>query len=208
MMNQNAEYSAVNDTVRGQFFRRVWEMTTPYWRSEEKGKAWLLLFAVVALTLFSVAISVWINSWYKDFYNALQKKDEAAFWQLILYFCGIAAVAILAAVYRLYLTQMLTIRWRAWLTEKHFARWLGHKNYYQLEQGGYTDNPDQRISEDLNSFTSNTLGLPWACCVPWSAWCRSRSSCGACRAVSKSSATPFPATCSGAPWCTPPSAAG
>lgn len=159
MMNQNAEYSAVNDTVRGQFFRRVWEMTTPYWRSEEKGKAWLLLFAVVALTLFSVAISVWINSWYKDFYNALQKKDEAAFWQLILYFCGIAAVAILAAVYRLYLTQMLTIRWRAWLTEKHFARWLGHKNYYQLEQGGYTDNPDQRISEDLNSFTTNTLGL-------------------------------------------------
>ncbi|QQZ42968.1 ABC transporter ATP-binding protein/permease [Pseudomonas sp. SK3(2021)] len=158
-MNQNAEYSAVNDTVRGQFFRRVWEMTTPYWRSEEKGKAWLLLFAVVALTLFSVAISVWINSWYKDFYNALQKKDEAAFWQLILYFCGIATVAILAAVYRLYLTQMLTIRWRAWLTEKHFTRWLSHKNYYQLEQGGYTDNPDQRISEDLNSFTSNTLGL-------------------------------------------------
>ncbi|MDR9750147.1 ABC transporter ATP-binding protein/permease [Pseudomonas sp. SZMC_28357] len=158
-MNQNAEYSAVNDTVHGQFFRKVWAMTTPYWRSEEKGKAWTLLIAVIALSLFSVAISVWINSWYKDFYNALQKKDEAAFWQLILYFGGIATVAILGAVYRLYLTQMLTIRWRAWLTEQHFARWLGNKNYYQLEQGGYTDNPDQRISEDLNTFTSNTLGL-------------------------------------------------
>ncbi|WP_095077904.1 ABC transporter ATP-binding protein/permease [Pseudomonas sp. Irchel s3h17] len=158
-MTQNAEYSAVNDAVRGQFFRRVWQMITPYWRSEEKGKAWLLLIAVIGLSLFSVAISVWINSWYKDFYNALQKKDDAAFWSLILYFCGIAAVAILGAVYRLYLTQMLTIRWRAWLTEKHFARWLGHKNYYQLEQGGYTDNPDQRISEDLNNFTSNTLSL-------------------------------------------------
>ncbi len=158
-MNQNAEYSAVNDAVRGQFFRKVWAMTTPYWRSEEKGKAWTLLIAVIALTLFSVAISVWINSWYKDFYNALQKKDEAAFWQLILYFCGIAAVAILGAVYRLYLTQMLTIRWRAWLTEKHFKRWLDHKNYYQLEQGGYTDNPDQRISEDLNTYTANTLSL-------------------------------------------------
>jgi putative ATP-binding cassette transporter len=118
-----------------------------------------LLIAVIALTLFSVAISVWINSWYKDFYNALQRKDEAAFWQLILYFCGIATVAILGAVYRLYLTQMLTIRWRAWLTEKHFKRWLDHKNYYQLEQGGYTDNPDQRISEDLNTYTANTLSL-------------------------------------------------
>ncbi|MDQ0650751.1 ABC transporter ATP-binding protein/permease [Pseudomonas cedrina] len=158
-MNQNAEYSAVNDAVRGRFFRRTWAMITPYWRSEEKGKAWLLLSAVIALSLFSVAISVWLNHWYKDFYNALEKKDTAAFWQLIGYFCGIAAVAILGAVYRLYLTQMLTIRWRAWLTEKHFARWLDHKNFYQLEQGGYTDNPDQRISEDLNSFTSNTLGL-------------------------------------------------
>ena len=45
-MNQNAEYSAVNDAVRGQFFRKVWAMTTPYWRSEEKGKAWTLLIAV------------------------------------------------------------------------------------------------------------------------------------------------------------------
>ncbi|MBJ2218939.1 ABC transporter ATP-binding protein/permease [Pseudomonas sp. MF7453] len=158
-MNQNAEYSAVNDAVRGQFFRRTWAMITPYWRSEEKGRAWLLLAAVIGLSLFSVAISVWINHWYKDFYNALEKKDTAAFWQLIGYFGAIAAVAILGAVYRLYLTQMLTIRWRAWLTEKHFTRWLAHKNYYQLEQGGYTDNPDQRISEDLNNFTSGTLSL-------------------------------------------------
>ncbi|MCP1467276.1 MULTISPECIES: ABC transporter ATP-binding protein/permease [unclassified Pseudomonas] len=158
-MNQNAEYSAVNDAVRGQFFRRTWGMITPYWRSEEKGKAWLLLAVVIGLSLFSVAISVWLNHWYKDFYNALENKDTAAFWQQIVYFCGIATVAILGAVYRLYLTQMLTIRWRAWLTEKYFARWLGDKNYYQLEQGGYTDNPDQRISEDLNSFTLNTLSL-------------------------------------------------
>ncbi|MFP3334713.1 ABC transporter ATP-binding protein/permease, partial [Pseudomonas sp. SIMBA_064] len=92
-----AEYCAVNDAVRGHFFRRTWAMITPYWRSEEKGKAWLLLAAVIGLSLFSVAISVWINHWYKDFYNALEKKDTAAFWQLIGYFGGIAAVAILGA---------------------------------------------------------------------------------------------------------------
>jgi putative ATP-binding cassette transporter len=158
-MNRNAEYSAVNDAVRGEFFRRVWKLITPYWRSEEKGMAWILLVSVIALSLFSVAISVMINSWYKDFYNALQEKDLAAFTHLILYFCGIATVAILGAVYRLYLTQMLTIRWRRWLTEQHFTQWLSHKNYYQLEQHGYTDNPDQRLSEDLNSFTTSTLSL-------------------------------------------------
>ncbi|OCR26968.1 ABC transporter ATP-binding protein [Pseudomonas syringae] len=158
-MSRNAEYSTVNDSVEGAFFSRVWKLTTPYWRSEEKGLAWTLLIAVIALSLFSVAISVVINSWYRDFYNALEKKDLEAFTQQILYFCGIAAVGILSAVYRLYLTQMLTIRWRRWLTEQHFAKWLSHKNYYQLEQGGYTDNPDQRLSQDLDQFTTSTLSL-------------------------------------------------
>lgn len=158
-MPTNAEYSAVNDTVPGHFWTRVRQLVTPYWRSEEKTRAWVLLIAVIALSLFNVGISVWFNSWYRDFYNALQNKDLGAFTHLMLYFCLIAAVGILAAVYRLYLTQMLTIGWRRWLTEVHFARWLGHKNYYQLEQGGYTDNPDQRLSEDLNSFTSDTLAL-------------------------------------------------
>ncbi|KAA8706214.1 ABC transporter ATP-binding protein/permease [Pseudomonas cannabina] len=158
-MNRNAEYSVVNDTVKGAFFPRVWKLIAPYWRSEEKKSAWALLIAVIALSLFSVQISVLFNSWYRDFYNSLQNKDLAAFTHLILYFSGIAAIAILAAVYRLYLNQMLTIRWRRWLTEQHFARWLEHKNYYHLEQGGYTDNPDQRLSEDLNEFTTSTLSL-------------------------------------------------
>jgi putative ATP-binding cassette transporter len=158
-MNFDVDESRVNDAVNGSFFSRVWKLVTPYWRSEEKGMAWVLLIAVIVLSLFSVFISVLVNSWYRDFYNALQNKDLGAFTHLILYFCGIAAIAILGAVYRLYLTQMLTIRWRRWLTEQHFAKWLAHKNYYRLEQGGYTDNPDQRLSEDLNNFTSDTLSL-------------------------------------------------
>jgi putative ATP-binding cassette transporter len=158
-MNFDTDESRVNDAVTGSFFSRVWNLVTPYWRSEEKGMAWVLLIAVIALSLFSVFISVLVNSWYRDFYNALQNKDLGAFTHLILYFCGIATIAILGAVYRLYLTQMLTIRWRRWLTEKHFAKWLSSKNYYRLEQGGYTDNPDQRLSEDLNNFTSDTLSL-------------------------------------------------
>lgn len=158
-MKRNAEYSTVNDSVQEKFFPRVWKLITPYWRSEEKGLAWILLIAVIVLSLFSVGVSVVLNSWYRDFYNALEKKDLGAFTQSILYFCGIATVGILGAVYRLYLTQMLTIRWRRWLTEQHFSKWLAHKNYYQLEQRGYTDNPDQRLSEDLNQFTSSTLSL-------------------------------------------------
>ncbi|MCP8463787.1 ABC transporter ATP-binding protein/permease [Pseudomonas sp. ZM23] len=158
-MTDSAEYRAANDAVRSHFFKRVWQLTTPYWRSEEKGMAWLLLIVVIVLSLVGVGLNVWLNSWYRDFYNALQNKDLKSFIHLMLMFCGIAAVFILTAVYRLYLTQMLTIRWRRWLTERHFAAWLGDKNYYRLEQRGHTDNPDQRLSEDLNSFTDTTLTL-------------------------------------------------
>jgi vitamin B12/bleomycin/antimicrobial peptide transport system ATP-binding/permease protein len=158
-MNRNAEYSAVNDAVRGHFFKKVWHLIAPYWRSDEKGMAWVLLLTVVGLTLFSVVISVWLNKWNVNFYNSLQKKDFAAFSSSIAQFCGIATVAIGAGVYRLYLTQLLTIRWRRWLTEQHFAKWLSHKNFYRLEQAGYTDNPDQRLSDDINTFTSTTLRL-------------------------------------------------
>ncbi|WP_277963814.1 ABC transporter ATP-binding protein/permease [Pseudomonas sp. RIT-To-2] len=158
-MNQNAEHAAVNDAVRGHFARRVWKLITPYWKSEEKGKAWSLLVTIIVLSLASVAMSVWFNSWNRDMYNSLQEKHYEQFIQLILYFCGMAAVYIAMGVTRIYLTQMLTIRWRRWLTEKHFDKWLAHKSYYRLEQQGATDNPDQRLSEDLRSFTSDTLSI-------------------------------------------------
>ncbi|MDF3934899.1 ABC transporter ATP-binding protein/permease [Pseudomonas citronellolis] len=158
-MTESAEYRAPNDAVRGRFLSQVWQLTTPYWRSEEKGTAWLLLIVVIALSLVVVALQVWLNSWYRDFYNSLQNKDLKSFIHLMFMFSGIAAVFILTAVYRLYLTQMLTIRWRRWLTEKHFAAWLSHKNYYLLEQRGYTDNPDQRLTDDLKDFTDTTLSL-------------------------------------------------
>lgn len=158
-MTSNTDNAVGLRVPAGNFLKRVWGLAAPYWRSEEKRKAWTLLIAVLGLSLFSVAVSVWFNGWYRDFYNALEKKDFSAFGTLIAHFTVIAMVAILAAVYRLYLTQMLTIHWRRWLTEQHFARWLGHKNYYQLETATYLDNPDQRISEDINSFTSDTLSL-------------------------------------------------
>ncbi|TWI54406.1 putative ATP-binding cassette transporter [Pseudomonas duriflava] len=143
----------------GHFLSRVWALITPYWRSEEKGKAWLLLIVVIALSLGGVGLSVALNSWYRYFYDALQNRDLASFTRLMLYFCGLAAAFILLAVYRLYLTQMLTINWRRWLTEKHFGLWLSQRNYYRLEQQGGADNPDQRLADDINSFTDMTLSL-------------------------------------------------
>jgi vitamin B12/bleomycin/antimicrobial peptide transport system ATP-binding/permease protein len=103
---------------------------------------------------------VQINLWYAAFYNALQDKDFAAFSYQILRFSGLAAAYIFAGVYRVYLRQMLQIRWRNWLTHRYVARWLENGAYYHLQlAGGVTDNPDQRIQEDIDSFVRQTLVL-------------------------------------------------
>ena len=140
--------------------RDVWALTRPYWFSEERWSARGLLLAILLLNLAIVFLSVMFNSWNRLFYNALQEYDEAAFWHQLLRFSVLAAFYVTAGVYRLYLRQMLQMRWRRWMTERYVGRWLDHRTYYRLQlEGGGTDNPDQRITEDLRDFTQSTLIL-------------------------------------------------
>lgn len=146
-------------TRNGQF-AKVWALIKPYWQSEEKGMAWLLLGVVVALNLGLVALSVAFNKWNNGFYNSIQNKDYEAFKSQLQYFALLAFAYIVVAVYQSYLRQMLQIRWRRWLTSVFLEDWLANRCYYRIELKGHnTDNPDQRIQEDLQAFTESTLGL-------------------------------------------------
>ena len=140
------------------FLGSVWKLAAPYWRSEEKLRAWLLLGAIVGLSLGTVYMLVVLNDWNRMFFNAIQDKNEEDFFVLLLYFCFLAAVYIALYVYRAYLQQMLQMRWRIWLTRQYLGDWLGEQVYYRLElEHRGTDNPDQRIQEDLRLFTDGTL---------------------------------------------------
>jgi putative ATP-binding cassette transporter len=141
-------------------FRDAWKLAWPFWTGSEKWSARALLAAVVALNLTSVWLNVRLNSWNNDFYNALQNYDWPQFWWQFAIFGMIAVSLIVVAVYQLFLRQILQIRWRRWLTERYLKDWLADQAYYrmQLDQSA-TDNPDQRIAEDLDRFTSITLTL-------------------------------------------------
>lgn len=140
------------------FLGNVWKLSAPYWRSEEKWRAWGLLAAIVTLSLGTVYMLVLLNNWNREFFNAIQDKNEADFFDLLPYFCFLAGVYIAIAVYRNYLQQMLQMRWRIWLTRQYLSDWLGGQVYYRLElEHRGTDNPDQRIQEDLRLFTEGTL---------------------------------------------------
>ncbi len=153
------------------FFDDFWSIARPYWQSEERWPARGLLALVVFLNLALVGMSVLLSYWNREFFNALQEKRADAFWQLLFWwqdtdsgpmpgFVFVAALYILIAVYQLYLRQALQIRWRRWLTREYLQDWLADRAYYRiaLTDPG-TDNPDQRIAEDLRDFVDSTLAL-------------------------------------------------
>jgi vitamin B12/bleomycin/antimicrobial peptide transport system ATP-binding/permease protein len=146
-------------TERG-FLRQAWNIAWPYWKSEEKLPAIGLLVAIVTLNLVTVWLHVRFNYWNNDFYNALQEYDWPAFWRQFAVFGGLALAFMVVSVYAAYLQRILHIRWRRWLTERFLRDWLDNQAYYRMQLNqATTDNPDQRIAEDLNSFATITLGL-------------------------------------------------
>ena len=131
----------------------VWRIASPYFYSEDRWPGRILLAAVIAIELAIVGINVLLNSWNNTFYNALQDKNWDAFIYQLGYFCVLATIFILLAVYQLYLNQWLQIRWRRWLTRTYLDHWLSDANHYRMQLlGDAADNPDQRIAEDVKQF--------------------------------------------------------
>lgn len=144
-----------------EFIVGLFHLITPYWNSEEKKSARLYLAGIITLTIAAVYMTLLLNEWFNSFYSALQNYDSDAVYRGLLRFTGLAFAHIAFAVYSYYLQQRLALRWRKWMTKNYLAKWTGQQMYYRLEMfsQGTADNPDQRISEDINLFTARTLSF-------------------------------------------------
>ena len=159
----------------GSFLRQTWRLAAPYYNSEERWFARGLLAAIIALNLLLVAFNVLLNFWNGQFFDTLQNKDAEGFIALLVLgrtndsgwmpgFTLIVLIYIPIAIYRTYLRQWLQIRWRQWMTASLTNRWLSDRAYYRISllgdpAGAGTDNPDQRISDDVRAFVEDTLVL-------------------------------------------------
>ena len=138
----------------------IGRLALPYFRSEDRWPGRLLLAAVIGIELSIVAITVILNQWYNRFYNTLQNYDWDGFVSAILFFCVLAAIYTVLAVYQNYLNLWLQIRWRRWMTQTYLRQWLNTANHYRMQLlGDAADNPDQRIADDLQMFVQHTLSI-------------------------------------------------
>jgi putative ATP-binding cassette transporter len=142
------------------FLRAFWALTKPYWVSGQRAKGLTLLATVIGLVLMTVWLELQFTNWYRDFYNTFENRDQPEFLRQLGMFTLLALIWIISGVYRLYFQQMLTIEWRTWLTNRFIDDWMEDQAHYRmqlLDRG--TDNPDQRIAEDLRLFVELTLSL-------------------------------------------------
>ncbi|WP_051259123.1 ABC transporter ATP-binding protein/permease [Chitinibacter tainanensis] len=146
-------------TVR-HLFRNFWRIAKPYWVSEDKYYAWGLLLVIICLSLGVVFMNVQFNKWNNEFYNSLQDYNLPAFKAALWKFGYLAAAYIVIAVHAIWFQQMLEIRWRKWATAYFTQRWLRDNTFYRMQlTDKNTDNPDQRIAEDVDQFISYSLSL-------------------------------------------------
>src|SRR5689334_2401513 len=127
-MNSPHRLAAMRATAR-----KIWALTTPFFSSEQKWRARALLAGIIVLNLAAVFMLVQLNEWNRTFYDALQAKNQPVFWAQLLRFSYLAFAYIIIAVYKFYLTQLLEVRWRAWMTEHYLQRWLAGQTFYRME---------------------------------------------------------------------------
>ena len=144
-------------TANRHLWQRFWALASPFWQRDEKWKARGLLALLVILLLGQTQFAVLFNEQTGEFTSALAARDEVRFWYAIklCLFLLITAVPIYALYY--FVRDTLGIHWRRWLTNHFLGSYFSDRHFYELTANEAIDNPDQRMAEDIATFTQRSL---------------------------------------------------
>ncbi len=129
----------------------------PYWLGEEKRKAWSLLVVLIVLMLAETQFAVMLNNQAGEMTSALAAKNGDRFWNSVHACLFVLAFAVPVYAFYYYMRDMFGNHWRRWLTGRFLDGYLKERKYYELGANNEIDNPDQRISEDINTFTGRSI---------------------------------------------------
>jgi putative ATP-binding cassette transporter len=149
------ESQRLMESVRA-FFR----IAIPFWKTRESRAAWVMLVGIVLFSALSIYLAKQFNDWYKGFWDFMQEYNLDGFIGMLWLFGFLATVHVCTVVYKRYIISAMEIRWRRWLTTEYIRRYLEDGTFYRLQLTDQkTDNPDQRISEDLSQFVALTVNI-------------------------------------------------
>lgn len=139
--------------------RAAWRVIKPFWRTKSNWTGYLLLVGIITAAVASTYFTVGLTKYAGSTMDALAKHEPGAYWRLLPgYFTNIGAMIIIALL-SLFAKAALQIIWRTWLTERYLVRWFGRDTLYRIEREALIDNPDQRITEDIDQMITNAFTL-------------------------------------------------
>ena len=144
-------------------WRQFISVAKPYWLDtgpgNERKRAWTLLALLIALMLAQTQLAVWLNNEAGEMTSALAAKAGPRFWRAVWICLGVVAIVVPVTALYYYMRDLFSNRWRRWLTGRFVSGYLADRRYYELGASGELDNPDQRISEDINNFTGRSINF-------------------------------------------------
>jgi putative ATP-binding cassette transporter len=140
-----------------QLWQRFWAIAKPYWFSEEKWGARGLLVLMLLFALAATGLNVLLNYQQGEFFSSLAAKDIPRFLRSVFIFLGVLVAAVPVIAFGGYVKDKLGLYWRQWLTNRFLNKYFSNQAFYHINFNADVDNPDQRISEDIRTFTQQTL---------------------------------------------------
>ncbi|MGH1392466.1 MAG: ABC transporter ATP-binding protein/permease [Trichormus sp.] len=137
--------------------RQFWRIGKLYWLSGKKWQATALLFLLLCLSLISTVVTVVLSLFLGELESSLAAVDSNRFIQAVAIFLGILLIGVPILALKTYLQAQLSLSWRQWLTTYFLNQYLHQRNFYHLTTTSDIDNPDQRITEDIQNFTQQSL---------------------------------------------------
>ncbi len=135
----------------------AWRLSTRYFVSEDWKWAWFLLTLYAAISFGAIYTFILSNRWQREFFDSIEQRQSSLFVTLIFSFLMIAALQVAVMIANNLVSWTLSIRWRNWLTNWYMDRWFARDRFYEIERLRMIDNPDQRISEDIDTFTGRSI---------------------------------------------------
>lgn len=126
---------------------------------QSRWQQWSLLALLLLLSLSVSGLNVVISYVGRFFQTALAEKDAPTFWRFLFVYAGVFVVGTPIVVIYRYIQRLLGLNWREWLTKNFLTKYFSDRAYYEINFNEKIDNPDQRISEDIRSFTSTILSF-------------------------------------------------
>ena len=139
--------------------RQFWKVAKPYWFSSEKWGAITLLILLIILSIISTALLLIVSIFLGEVTTALAQQNQEVFIQSVLIFIGIIVFGVILLSFKSYVQAKLSLYWRRWLTYNFLNKYFDRQTFYRFSFNPEIDNPDQRIAEDIKTFTLQAVNF-------------------------------------------------